>query len=141
MNISEINFKLILEELKNVKSNIEETPLHDDKLYFFTASFGVIYRVINIESNPTLIFIHQILQSLHQAMQQRLNNSRSLPGISNSLPNEMWNSFIMNFNEFIIAFESKNDMKIYSALENISNLIYATSGNGFYLYLKGKIIL
>jgi hypothetical protein len=43
--------------------------------------------------------------------------------------------------ELKAALESKQDSLVWMILQKLSNLTYATSGNGFYLYPKGDIKL
>jgi hypothetical protein len=141
MEIQETYYRLILNEFKDVERLCTEAQLMDDKLYFFSASYGIINRVMNIECDPLLVFTHQTLQSVHLAIQQRLSNSRALPGIANGFPVEMWNAAFLYFHELVLAFEQKNDPRVREILQKFSNLSYATNGNGFYLYSRGKLVL
>ncbi len=140
MKIQEEFYEIILEEFKNVSKLCNDTNLlPEDKLYFFSASYGVINRIMNFNCEPILIFIHQILQSTHQAFAQRLSQ-RLMPGIiSNSFPDVFWDKLFLYFSELISAFENKDENKIREILEKFSNLGYATSGNGFYLFLNEKL--
>jgi hypothetical protein len=141
MKISDSNHGIILNEFNEIEKLCAEAPKITDKLYFFSASFGVLNRIMNFESDPTLIFMHQILKDAHQAFATRLATSQIPGNISNSLPQEMADALLLYFSELIKAFESKKEVKIREVLEKFSNLSYAMSGNGFYLYLRKKIIL
>ena len=83
--------------------------------------------------------MHQILQALHQALSLRLDAPKFPGTVFNNLPDEIWASLITYFSELRSAFEQKSDDKIREALSKFSNLWYATSGNGYYLYLRGKL--
>jgi hypothetical protein len=141
MKISDSYHDIILNEFNEVEKLCNEASSPDDKLYFFTASFGVINRIMNLYCDPTLIFMHNILKDAHQAIANRLTISKNPENISSSLPKDMWDSLFYYFSELKLAFEKKDEVKIREVLEKFSNLIYATSGNGFYLYLRKKLVL
>ena len=64
---------------------------------------------MNFHSDPTLTFMHQILQAVHQALAQRLDAPK-VPGTTyNNFPDETWTSLIAYFYELRLAFEEKND--------------------------------
>ncbi len=138
MNISETNHKIIANEFKDIIDLIDSSTNLEDKLYFFSASFGVLNRIMNLESDATLIFMHQILQNCFQAITQRLS-ARTKSNISSDVPQEMIEQFFLLFKELKIAFEIKNKIRIWEILQRFSNLSYAMSGNGYYMYLRKKI--
>jgi len=89
-----------------------------------------------------LIFMHQILQGAHLSFTNRMNNPRSVNTESfMGTPPEMFGKLIDYFSDMLASLEKGNDAGIYSALEKISIITYATTGNGFYLYLTGKLKL
>lgn len=141
MKITEESYNIILKEFKEIENLCKDALSPEDKLYFFSASFGVVNRVMNFESDSILIFIHQILHTAHQTISQRLNSPKRDGVVSTSLPDEMWDALYDYFSELVSAFEKKNVNTIYMVLEKFAKLSYATTGNGFYLYLSGKIIL
>ena len=73
MNISKTNHDILVKEFKDIKQMIESTDILEDKLYYFTAIYGIINRVMNLQSDSTLIFIHQILQNCYLAITQNPN--------------------------------------------------------------------
>jgi len=141
MNIPDNYFDLIVNEFKEVEKLCEEAKSPDDKLYFFSASYGIINRVMNFHCEPILVFMHQMLQTSHQMVAKRLATPKNMDNISNSLPNEIFESLFSYFSLLIKEFEKKDENKIREVLEKFSNLSYATSGNGFYLYLRGKLLV
>ena len=133
-------FKIIINELKGIKELINEATTPDDKLYFFSASFGIINRIMNLHYDPLLVFIHQILQNVHMTMTQRLASAKTgVGGIPNTFPTAFMDSLANNFSELINAFENNDENQIREVLEKFTNLSYATTGNGFYLLLLGKL--
>lgn len=141
MKISNEFHPLILKEFKNVQKLVKEANTVDDKLYFFSASYGVLNRVMNFNCDKTLVFMHQILQATHQSLVQRLASPKIPGSISNNLPNEMIDALFTYFEQLIIEFEKKDSQNIREILEKFANLTYATTGNGYYLYLKGNLVI
>jgi hypothetical protein len=141
MNIASENLKIIVDEMKEVDKECDEAQAIEDKLYFFSASFGIINRIMNLECDPLLVFIHQILQSTHQALYQRLNLPKAPGVIMNNVPEIFIKSFFKYYKELVIALEKQNDQEIKNILEKFSNLSYATTGNGYYLFLREKLKL
>ena len=141
MNIPDHYFELILNEFIEIQKLCDEAKSPEDKLYFFSASYGIINRIMNFHCEPLLIFMHQILQNVQNTMSQRLSSPKTPGSISNSLPSELFDSLFSYFSKLILEFEKKDENKIREVLEKISNLSYATTGNGFYLYLRGKLAI
>jgi len=139
MNLSDQYHDVILKEFHEVEKHWNESGNYADKLYFFSASFGIINRVMNLQYDPLLGFMHQVLNGAHQAMSQRLSSYSQTK--SGDLPQEMMDALMTCFLNLRNAFEVKNDDSIRKVLQELSNLTYATTGNGFYLYLKGDIVL
>jgi hypothetical protein len=142
MEIPKEYFDLTVRTLKRIEDQCKAATSGEEALYFFSASFGVINRVMNFHCDPMLVFIHQVLQATHQAITARLNaprnpNNESFLGV----PREMYESLLSYYHEFITAFESQVDSAIWAVLQKFANLSYATTGNGFYLYLTGQLSL
>lgn len=141
MNIPDNYLKLIVDEFKEVEKLCNEAVAPEDKLYFFSATYGIINRVMNLHYDSILIFSHQILQAVHQTLSQRLSTATPNGPISTSVPTVMINSLTAYLPELTSAFEDKDDNKIRAMLEKYNTLSYATGGNGFYLLLRGKLKL
>ncbi|MDH5718723.1 MAG: hypothetical protein OEZ22_13945 [Spirochaetia bacterium] len=141
MNIPEQYHDIIVSELKSVKGLCESTETLEDKMYYFSASYGIINRIMNLYSDPTLIFIQQILQIMHKSITERLAAVRNPNVVSASVPDEMIDALFNYYDQLIKEIENNDNNKIREVLEKISILSYATTGNGFYMYLKGKIDL
>lgn len=131
--------KIIQDEFEEIVKLIQNSNSPDDKLYYFSASFGVLHRVLNIHFNPTLVFMHQVLQHTHNLFGQRLGNIRPSNSLTNSFPPELFDSLFSNFESLVSSFRDQKVKEIYESLEKITNVGYATTGNGFYLYIRGKL--
>lgn len=141
MNIPDEYFKLILQEFKDAEKLCKEAESPDDALYFFSAFFGTINRVMNFHCDPVLVFMHQVLQSAHKAVLSRLE-AKSSPGVTNNgVAEDTWNALFNNIPKLIKAFQSKDEKKIWPVLQTYANIEYANCGNGRYLQLKGRLKL
>lgn len=138
MNISKPYHKIIVKEFHDIRKMIEETNILVDKLYYFTAVYGVINRIMNLESDPTLIFINQVLQNCHQAITLRLSQ-RINGNVSTDIPDNLIKECFVLLDELIAAFENQNKIQIWEILQRYSNLTYSMNGNGYYMYLRNKI--
>jgi len=141
MNIPDNYFELLVNEFVETKELMDESSAIEDKLYFFSSSFGVINRVMNFHCEPILIFMHQALANVHANITKRMGSPQKADVVSTSMPDKLLEALFMYFDLLIEAFRSKDEDQIRLVLERFSVLTYATSGNGFYLYLKGKIVL
>jgi hypothetical protein len=141
MNIPEQYYNIILKEFKDVQNLFMKANSPFDKLYYFSACHGIINRVMNLHYDPILIFMHQMLQITQQTLSQRLDAPKTQGVVSNSMPVEMIVAISTYLDELILAFEQKDENAIRKVLEKYSNLSYATTGNGFYMYLRGKLTL
>ena len=77
----------------------------------------------------------------HANITKRMNSPHKPGVISVGVPDKLFDSLFSYFTLFIDAFKKNDENEIREVLQKFANLTYATSGNGFYLYLKGKLIL
>jgi hypothetical protein len=139
MNLPKEYRQIIINEFEEIENRLPGIQFPQDKLYFFTAAFGIINRVFNIHFDPLLVFMHQILNSAHIAISERYQNHA--PTLTGGMPQEMIDLLFVYLSELKIAFQEEDENKIRSVLEKFSILSYAVTGNGFYLYLKGVLTL
>ena len=139
MSIQQEYKSLIIEEFEDVGRLLKEAKSPSDFLYLFSASYGILNRILNIQCDPTLVFMHQVLQSLHQAMQARLQAAGSNPLEPYPFPIE----FLPKMGEILenlrLAFLKGSESEICHELSRASNLSYASTGNGYYLYIRKKL--
>jgi hypothetical protein len=142
MNVQDVYFEQIVKEIATVDELWKKSVSLEERLYYFSAIFGTINRVMNFYCDPLLVFVHQILQEVHQSLTNRLKASRN-PAAESFLvvPPEMIDALFAYVHELKAALESRQDSLVWMILQKMSNLAYATTGNGYYLYLKGEIKL
>jgi DNA-binding GntR family transcriptional regulator len=141
MKLSKEYHKIILDEFKNVDELCTKAQNVKDKLYFFSASYGIVQRVFNISCDPILVFMHQVLQNVHQLFNNRISSIKEPNHIYNAVPVVYIEYLLVSFRELIDAFENSDDERIREALQSLSNLGYACNGNGYYLYHTGRLKL
>lgn len=141
MDIPENYFEIILNEFKNIQGLCECAETPDDAIYYFSALYGVLNRVMNFCCDPILVFMHQVLQTTHKAVSDRMGIPIK-PGITNNgVAEETWQALFSYVPLLIEAFAKKDEDEIRRVLQKFSNLSYATTGNGRYLQLRGELRL
>ena len=137
MKISEKYKEIVIKEFEFVIANMDSSGSFEEKLYFFSGLQSVIHRVLNIEYDSKLVFLHHVLLSVHAAFNGRLNAMKKKAETPLVISDEMINSLMVNAEELYKCIKSDND--IYPILERLVELAYLTTGNGYYLYSKGLI--
>ena len=141
MNIPENYFEIILNEFKDIQGLCESAETPDDALYYFSALYGVLNRVMNFYCDPILVFMHQVLQSTHKAVSDRMGMPVK-PGITNNgVAEETWQKLFSYVPLLIESFAKKDENEIRRMLQKFSNLSYAMTGNGRYLQLRDRLSL
>ena len=139
MKISEESKNMIVDEFQKIFELMENTSNVNEKLFYFSATYGVISRVLNIDYDPLLILMHSVLQNSYNLIISFLNNLSNNRNTFFSTPKNYFKMIEMNLKEITDAINKNNETKIYKALEKFSVLAYISTGNGNYLYKKGTI--
>jgi len=128
--------KLLVSEIRLAADNMSASKNILEKIYFFSAVYGIFNRVMNIEFDPELNFIHQVTGSSYSLM------SNSMMAIkSGQMVNTFGENLFSKLEDSLkqLANDIEKDEPTYISLQEIVNLSYSTSGNGHYLVLQGKI--
>jgi hypothetical protein len=136
MKISEESRKALVKEIRFAcnKMKSSENPL--DKVFFFSAIFGIIHRLFNSESDPELIFVHQVVHQAFDGINAKLNIPAP-PSVATSYPTEFFPKLQGYLEELAEIIEINKP--VYDVLQKIAVLGYTMTGNGLYLYMKGDI--
>lgn len=130
-------------EFRLAASKVAESDDLEGKLYYFSVFYGETGRQLNMHWDPDLALLFGVAQF---ACQQIANRQR-LPSGGDFPPGGIPEGFLQAIDEvssqLATSFEGKEvDLpRFYAALARTSELAYATTGNGMYLYLKGMIPL
>jgi hypothetical protein len=139
VNITQEHKTLITDEFEEVGELLKNAKGPNDFLYLFSASYGIINRIMNIQCDPMLVFMHQSLQALHLAMQARLQAAGSNPIEPFPFPIELLPKMAEMLANLRLAIIKGSEPEIYRELSRASNLAYASTGNGYYLYIRKKL--
>ena len=137
MKITTTTKKQFLAELTFVVKNMKETPSASEKLYYFSALYGMAQRLMNLDFDPELCFLFQILQLTYQLINARVLAQQSGQESSVRVPEglfERLENYLQELGEIIEQEENTCPL-----LQKILNLAFTTTGNGYYLYLKGQL--
>ena len=136
MNISKDMQKVLTDEIKIARYHMQKVDTPEEKLFFLSAVYGVAFRIMNIQFDPELAFIHHVVNAAYNIMNARLASIRQGPGV-NTFPKNVFEMLEDALERLIDKIEKGE--KTHPVLENIFNLAYSTTGNGYYLYLKGMM--
>jgi len=137
MNISSEALKTFVDEIRFVLKNMKNTNAAAQKWYFFSAIHAMAQRILNLEYDPELVFIFQVFQLTYNMINARLTALSVGQETGIKIPDDLF----MNIEgelEKMIELLDKGEM-CYPVLQRIINLGYSTTGNGYYLYLKGML--
>lgn len=141
MKISDNYKKIIVDEFRSVAGKMKEMEDLSKKLYWFSAAYGVVFRVFNLEFDATLVFVHMILNAAYSTISGRLAAIREGKDETIDIPEGLFDSLQEVVEELAENIEMENEHDIFKNLQRIANLTYATTGNGYYLYQKGVLQL
>lgn len=137
MNLSPDMQKKFIDEVSFVIKNMKNTDNPAEKLYFFSAGYAMAQRIINLEYEPELNFIQQVLQLVYNMINARLTEISAGQEGGISIPDKLLTRLEEALEEMVDRIEQGTET--YPALQKMVNLAYSTTGNGYYLYLKGMI--
>ncbi len=138
MNISKDNKKLISDEIKYVLKKMEESDVATDKLYFFSAIYGIVHRIFNFKYDLDLLFTHHVLKITYDIFLQKIKavQSGETPVM---IDDRHFNRLAVLVKEFLDNIT--NDKSTIDTLKKFIELGYTLQGNGFYLLQKGIITI
>ncbi len=129
--------KRLANEFRFAAVNMAATPDLATKLYFFSAFYGELHRILNQSWSPELALAHLVLKEVHQQINGRL----TMPAPGGGIPDGFSDALDQVANELAELFAGKqvDGAKLHKVLARASELGYVVTGNGYYLYLKGDI--
>jgi len=136
MKLSKMMQKNLIDEINFACDGMESSDSPFVKMYFFSAAFGAVHRIMNIEFDPELAFVHEVLRRAYEQVNGRLTiaaQGREELG----LPDKLFSRLEDELRG--LAKQIEDGQRTYPVLERISNLAYSSTGNGYYLYLRGVL--
>lgn len=136
MKINKIYKAAIISEVKYVLKKMKETSSLEKKLFYFSAIPAELLRVLNLEYDQDILYMHHVVNHTHVTFLQRMT--------------------AMKAGDLIVVIDEKQIYKLESLLADIIGVIeqkkevdsllkafielaYSTGGNGFYLMEKGLL--
>jgi hypothetical protein len=137
MNLSPEMKKRFIDEIKFVLKNMRNTNITAQKLYFFSAIHAMAQRILNLEYEPELVFIFEVFQLTYNMLNTRLAALSSGQETGIHMADDLFTKIEDEMEKMVNLVEK--DEKSYLVLQRLSNIAYSTTGNGYYLYLKGML--
>ena len=138
MNLSPDMQKVFTDEVATAVRHMKSVNTLQEKLFFLSAVHGAAFRIMNIQYDTELAFIHHVVNAAYNMMQANLASIKQGQGI-NTFPKDVSDKLENALEELVVKIEKGE--KTYPVLEKISSLAYSTTGNGYYLYLKGLLTI
>lgn len=124
---------------------VEQMRSADDphsKLYYYSALFGEIQRVLNVHWDRDLVLIHSVVSTSHNQIGLMTQNIVTGGERAIKLSSEFFDALTNAVGDLAEHFDAGEDAsKLYSLLGRLAELGYASTGNGWYLLGKGRISL
>ena len=139
MNISENGKKELISEISFVLKNMKNTKNTSEKMFFFSAVYAMAQRIMNFEYDSELLFLYQVLQLAYQTINARVTTIQSGAEVAVNIPENLFTNLENYLQELSEVIE--DNKSTCPVLQKIINLSYVTTGNGYYLYLKGMLKL
>ena len=140
MTISKESLGRMLDEIEYVLAQMQQTASPQQALYTFSAVHGVVNRVMNFECDPVLVFAHQVLSTAHATFSSQFGTMGDRPN-GPAVAAELLTLLQHSITGFSVALQSGGEAQVHQALQRIANITYAMTGNGYYLYTRGKLKL
>ena len=136
LTVTDRSKDLVVSELRFAAARMREKSNVADKLYFMSATWGMIQRIFNIEFDSELVFAHQVLSNTHNHINSRIQGPH-LGEMTSQMPAKLFELLENDLDQLANQWELNED--IGDVLAHISLLGYVATGNGFYLYSKGLL--
>ena len=130
--------KAIIGDFRYAAKKMMEVQPPDQKLFYFTSTFGTLSRIFNFEFSSELVFAYSVLSSAHATVLSRIGALKA-GDITVSLQGDFFERLAHEVEELAKLIEKNED--IHLPLEKITLLAYITTGNGFYLLQRGMLSL
>lgn len=125
----------LVSELRLVAEKMKEEEDIRKKNYFFSATYGTVNRIFNINFDPELVLVHNVLNMSYSTADALLRSIERGEERIIQIPDNFFDKLASLTEELATAIEE--DKNIYGVLQKIAALSYSLTGNGYYLYQKG----
>jgi len=138
MSISSESKEIIVKEIDFVIDKMKQTSDPEEKLFYFSAIYAMVQRILNIEYDSELICIYTILRDTFNTFIQRI---KAIKTGDTTIPfAEKQMNKLEDFTKELLD-KIRNDENLDDTLKKFIILYYSTTGNGYYLLQKGLLKL
>jgi len=136
MKLSKKMKQILIDELIFIIKKMKESEAAQEKMFFFSAAHGMVNRIMNLEFNSELAFLHFVLSGAHSTINARI--AAIIAGdVVIQIPKVFFDKLEESLEEIITLLEKNK--ATYPALEKIALITYCTTGNGHYMFTKGAV--
>jgi hypothetical protein len=96
-------------------------------------------RIFNLEFSPTLVLIHMVLQNAYLSISERVNASITGRDKAVKIPSGLFDVLQEKILDLAEIINKDNKNELFINLQEIANISYSTTGNGYYLFQKGML--
>lgn len=139
MKLSDASKKILIDELGYVADRLKKESDIPNKLFVCSAAPAVVYRVLNIEFDPELVLIHNVVQDTYTRIHSTFGNIVAGKERVIMIPEGLFSFLAQSLQDLAHMISEGGDVTI--PLGKIAIAGYATAGNGYYLYQKGILKL
>ena len=139
MNLGYDMQEALLTEIDFALAGMKAADQPAEKLYYLSAVFGAAQRILNIQYDDELVYIHQVVLQAYQQIVGRLSMMRQ----GQETPVSVSPSLFGKVEEAVgeLRRSIANHEAPDASLRWLAVLGYSTTGNGFYLQIKGKLVI
>lgn len=139
MQIPEDLRKKLVSEIRFVVGKIRTEQDLRTRTYYLSGIHGEMLRLVNINFDPHLLFAHNVLNAAFTTIRGRADAIVLGRDIVINFPPGFFDKLSSLLDGLATSIEL--DKELYKILQDISNLAYIGTGNGYYLFQKGIIKL
>jgi hypothetical protein len=125
--------EVLVNEIGSALERMRSSKDPNSIMFYFSAVYGILHRIYNIEYDSDLVFAHFVVNSTYQQINARLQATDKVIQI----PENLFERLIEKTGDFLEAI--KENKNLYEVLKEFTLLGYVTIGNGYYLYQKGLL--
>lgn len=137
MHLPENLLARLTKEYRFAVDQMAATSDISQKIYYFSVFHGEAHRILNWEWDTRLSLVHMVMQQTYNALITRVQGGAGAPTRIGTIVERIEEATAVLVN----AIEANDDEQIVDTLARMSELAYATGGNGTYLVEKGSLKL
>ncbi|HAR49058.1 hypothetical protein ER57_01950 [Smithella sp. SCADC] len=136
MKIDKMYKKAVINEIKYVQKKMKDSSSIEKKLFYFSAIPAEFQRVLNLEYDDDILYLHNIINQTYLAFQQRIAAIKA-GDLNISIEENQIEKLESLLSDVVGVLEQKK--QIDDVLKDFILLTYSTTGNGYYLMEKGLL--